>query len=161
MKKYLTNTYLNIILFVLFNLIISNLIKNFSIINEYIFMLIDFIITLIILLIYSYYYSFNENLTQKKIILELLTISITGSFLIALSKYIYFEFINHKEIDNLLNEMRNQLQSEGYSGSQINQAMSFSAIFTTPIAISIMSFLGYSFSSIIGSIISPKFFSKK
>lgn len=160
MKKYLTNTYLNVVLFALINILLSTALKQLNFINDYVFMLIDLALTFSILCLFSFYNSQN-GILSKKLFRELLLIGISGSFLIALSKYVYYEFINPDAILELLYIIREQLKTEGYSSSQITSTIGFYKSFTSPTAISIMSFIGYSISSLIGAAICPLIFNKK
>lgn len=160
MKKILSNTYINILLFILINLGFSSITKNINNINEFVLMLMDFILCLILISIFAYFYSKIEW-SSKKIFYEMLLISISGSFFIAFYNYVYFDIINPNEIKELLNQTEQEMINAGYSSNEINQTMRLSSNFTTPIVIAITSFLGYSFSSVVSSIICGKYFSQK
>lgn len=159
MKKILTNTYINILLFVLINLGFTFMMKGFNNVNEIILMLIDFMLCLILIFAFSYFYSQDEP-NAKKIFYEMILISISGTFFIAMYNYIYFDSINPDEIKQMLRQTEEAMIEGGYSSNEINQTMIMSSNFTTPIVIAIMSFLGYAFSSLIASIICSKYFSR-
>ena len=159
MKKILTNTFVNILLFVLINLGFTFLMKGFNNVNGIILMIIDFLLCLILIFTFSYFYSQHES-NAKKIFYEMILISITGAFFIAIYNYCYFDFINPDEIKQMLNQTEETMIEEGYSSNEINQTMRMSSNFTTPIVIAIISFFGYTFSSFIASIICSKYFSR-
>ena len=159
MKKVLSNTYINILFFIIINLTITLVLKNINNINEYLLMLIDFSICFSLLALFAFYFSKTNN-NGKDIFKETILIGLAGTFFLAMFSYVYLEFINPSEIINSIHQMEQELSEQGYNSSQINQAMSMSTAFTNPVIISIMSFFGYGFSVLISSLMCKYLFSK-
>ena len=159
MKKVLSNTYINILFFIIINLTITLVLKNINNINEYLLMLIDFSICFSLLALFAFYFSKTNN-NGKDIFKETILIGLAGTFFLAMFSYVYLEFINPSEIINSIHQMEQELSEQGYNSSQINQAMNMSTAFTNPVIISIMSFFGYGFSVLISSLMCKYLFSK-
>lgn len=160
MKLNFHNTIFNLIFFVFTNLIISYILKALNIKQEYLLMLLDFTIVLSLFYLFGKSY-FRANIKDKVLLKELITISISGSFILALYLYVYLDIINPDEIKQMLTSSENEMKEQGLSPIQIQQAMSLSKGFMSPIAMSIFSFLGYSFSTLISTFIVANYFKKK
>jgi uncharacterized membrane protein YeaQ/YmgE (transglycosylase-associated protein family) len=63
--------------------------------------------------------------------------------------YVYIKFVDTAFIDMIKEKQLEQMQSQGMSDDQIDQAMKFAGMFTTPEAILIMGFIG----AVIGAVI--------
>ncbi|MEQ8238419.1 MAG: DUF4199 domain-containing protein [Cyclobacteriaceae bacterium] len=84
-------------------------------------------------------------------------LSLVNGVISGLFTYLYVTFVNTSFIDAVREKSRMDLEEQGLSDAQIDQAMSFSESFTTPIALAIIGiissvFLGFIISLIISAI---------
>lgn len=156
MQKLFANTYFDIFLFVIANIFVSFILKS-CLSEEYILLIIDFILIVGLIGLFSYYIS-KKEISKKKLTLELILIGVSGAFFIAMFNFIYLDMINPAELVKILDENRAQLAEEGYSEEQINNLMNMTKSFTNPTAIAIFGFIGYSISAIISAFISARIF---
>lgn len=160
MRLSFHNTIFNLIFFVVSNLLFSYILKILNINQEFLLMFFDFIFVICLFLIFSKSY-FNVGIKDKNLLKELITISFSGSFLLALYLYVYLDIINPGAIKQMLLNSEYEMRAEGLSSIQIEQAMSITKGFMSPIAMSIFSLLGYLFSTLISTFILISYYRKK
>jgi hypothetical protein len=157
MDKLFKNTYLNITIFFLINLVFSFVIERKFIENQNAIMFIDFLVCFLLLALFSFH---HPNKLQKQLFKEMLLIGISGAVFIAIFNYCYYEFMYPEEINRLLIEAEKEIAVSGFSEKDANSAMKLTESLTNSLAIATLSLLGYLFSSILGAFLCSKLFSK-
>jgi len=84
-----------------------------------------------------------------------------GAILVGVFAYIYLAFIDHSLIDFTLEEAQKKLMKQGMPDEQIETAMRYTKMFTTPLIMGVLTILGNTFMGFIFSLIISIFIKKE